>query len=164
MCFSESIVVEDPRPRALVLWLCARVCALPACVCLSALGVCVLPACVCVVCSLCAVGVGVVVEAWPLCSRALVVWLCAPAGACGVVVCVRILAWCVVCACVRVVCALVVCALGVWVGVGMRVPPTLVFSWLGGGVGGVLFLCGCVVAVSYSPTTCRSQYHWRYRA
>ena len=25
-------------------------------------------------------------------------------------------------------------------------------------------LCGCVVAVSYSPTTCRLQYHWRCRA
>ena len=75
-------------------------------------------------------------------------------------VCVR---WCCVLwayGCVRVL----VCALGARVvGVGMRVPPTLV-SWLGGGVGGVLFLCGCVVAVSYSPTTCRSQYHWRYRA
>lgn len=101
VCFSESIVVEDPRPRALVLWVCA----------------------------------------W--CG-------CAPAG---VVLCVL---W------VRCV---VLCALWVrvLVCVGMRVPPTLV-SWLGGGVGGVLFLCGCVVAVSYSPTTCRSQYHWRYRA
>jgi len=38
VCFSESIVVEDPRPRALVLW------------------VRVLWVCACGVCSLCAVG------------------------------------------------------------------------------------------------------------
>ena len=79
--------------------------------------------------------------------------LCAPAGVVLCVLWVRCVVLCVLW--VRVV---------VLVCVGMRVPPTLVFSWLGGGVGGVLFLCGCVVAVSYSPTTCRSQYHWRYRA
>ena len=88
--------------------------------------------------------------------------VCARALGVRVLCCARVVWLCALWVCARVC----VCALGarvVCVGVGMRVPPTLV-SWLGGGVGGVLFLCGCVVAVSYSPTTCRSQYHWRYRA
>lgn len=62
--------------------------------------------------------------------------------------------WCVragvVCSGRMGACACCVCVLGVWVcvGVGMRVPPTLV-SWLGGGGGGrvafVWLCCGGVL-------------------
>ena len=86
----------------------------------------------------------------------------------AVVVCAR---WCVWCGCVRALvrvvwlCAPCGCACSGRVGVcGYAGAPHPSVLLAGRGVGGVLFLCGCVVAVSYSPTTCRSQYHWRYRA
>ena len=132
MCFSESIVVEDPRPRALVLWLCAR-----------CLRVCACPLWVCACCP----------RACVLCVR------CVPWGLVSLLrpgPCVPARSWC---GCVRPLVR--VCALGVWVRargcvlwvrvwvcVGMRVPPTLV-SWLGGGWGAC---CFCVVVLWRCPT------------